>query len=164
MNLKSPYISIEGITFTLPFVLYMSFFTKKSAYLAFSKDSELTKRQVFFRDFFLINYSFVLAGFLSLLFQYDNSDARAWWPLFVYLNYFYGVVFSLLFAFIGKLLQAHKVYTLNFSIVILFMLTLTKYWNYSLGYYHLESYFIFLTAIIVLHLFLCMAFKFNSKC
>lgn len=163
MNLKSPYFSMEAFIYTLPVVLAMLFFIKKNACLLFLPDNRLTREQVFSRDFFCMNYSFVLSGFLSLLFQYDNSDASAWWPLFVYLNYFFGMLFSVLFASMAKLLQAHRTYTLISSVIILIVFTFTKYWNVFLGNYYLEGYYTVLIVLSLIHLALCIMFKVNSN-
>lgn len=163
MDVLSTRFTFEGTVLTLPLILLILLLIQKNNYLINLKDTNLTKREVFFRDFLFVSYSFILAGFLSLLFQYKNVDAKGWWPLFIYLNSIYGVIFSLLFAYASTLLQDHRTYSIIFSIITLFTFTFSKYWHLYLDSYYLEGYFIAMSIIISLHLFLCIKYKFSSK-
>lgn len=162
MDISSTGFSIEGTIITLPLFIFIILFIHKNFYILKIKDAYLTKNETFLRDYLYVNSSFILAGFLSLLFQYNNNDAKAWWPFFFYINFFYGALYGLLYAFISKLLNRHLKYTIYFSIITLFIFTLSKYWHNYTNNYYIDGYFIIFIGIISLHLFLCIMFKLIS--
>ena len=59
-----------------PLIIPVIYCCEKSAYLMKIDDCKLTVTDSFKRDLFTIYFSFFLACLLSLLFQYNNPDAK----------------------------------------------------------------------------------------
>jgi len=112
MSYQTANTSFDGFIQTLPLIIIFVFWSEKSAQLIKQTESNLKKVQLFNRDIFILSFSFLLGFLISLLFAYDNSDAKAWWVLIIYFISMHGLIFSLIFSAIALLIKNHKAYTL----------------------------------------------------
>lgn len=111
--------SLESIYLSLPLIIAFIFWSERTELVISKHDSSITKTDGFNRDFFLISFSFISGHLLSLLFQYNNSDAIGWWPLAIYFISAFGILFAFIFSLIALMLNNHKKYTLIYSLVII---------------------------------------------
>jgi membrane-associated HD superfamily phosphohydrolase len=118
--------SLGGFFLVSPLIGLAIFCSGKIMYLQEHNNNYVTRDNEFKRDVFLISYSFLIASLISLLPEYDNSDARTWWSISVYYVSLIGVIFSLFFAYFNRFLRIHKIYTNIFSLIIIIMLSLPK--------------------------------------
>jgi hypothetical protein len=91
-------VPFEGVFMTLPLVLAFIYWSQKNNKLLFLNGSEITKKEGFKIDSFLITTSFLLAGFVSLTMDLNNSDLRAFWPFFIFFISVFGFIFSLIYS------------------------------------------------------------------
>lgn len=158
----SPSILWEGIVISIPLIVIALFWSEKTGYLIKKEDDQLTKKEMFLQDLFLITYSFFLAVLFSLLFQYNNSDVKGWWPLIIYIMSFYGFVFALTFSLIALILNSHKIYSIIFSLIIFCAFLFSKFWPlYFHGLYigNVSSFFTIYFGLISIHLLICIFYK-----
>ncbi|HVT62844.1 MAG TPA: hypothetical protein VHD33_05075 [Legionellaceae bacterium] len=127
MQYHVAHVSFEGFLQTLPLIVLAVFWCEKSASLINQPEEHINKTELFIRDSFILSYSFLLAGLLSLILAYDNSDVKGWWPLIIYLITLYGLFFSLIFSIIAFLIKNHKIYTIIFSLLIILLVSLGKF-------------------------------------
>lgn len=162
MEYCSPHILWEGIYISLPLICIFIYWSGTINHLITRTDSQLTQGDVFRRDFFLITYSFLLATIFSLLFQYDNSDVKGWWPFIMYLFTLYGLVFATLFSLIALMITNHKVYSVIFSLLIFFIFLFSKYWPHDFNVFYIgevNSFAVIYFGLICVHLILCSSYK-----
>lgn len=162
MQYHTTQITFEGFYLSLPLVSLMVYWSEQMVCLVRLKNCQLTKQESFNRDLFMINYSFLLAGLLSLLFQYSNSDARGWWPLFLYFNSLEGFIFSLLFSLIALMLPPHKNYTITFTSVIMLFITFSKFWPYTISFLFIEKiefYYAVIFSLFIIHVLSVFVYK-----
>lgn len=155
--------SLEGFFLTLPLVITAIVWSELRAPLLKADDSALTKKTTFYRDLFLITFSFLLSGFLSLWFEYNNSDVRGWWPLIVYFNGSYGILFAFIFSKIARFLpKNHKIYTFVFSFAIVVYVSFASFFPYNLSILSLgriNTFFLVLCLLIALHLLFALIYQ-----
>ncbi|ERH41135.1 hypothetical protein N750_17325 [Legionella pneumophila str. Leg01/53] len=77
-------VPLEGIFMTLPLVLAFVYWSQRNNKLLLLNGSEITKKEGFKIDLFLITSSFLLAGFVSLMMDSNNSDLRDFWPFLIF--------------------------------------------------------------------------------
>jgi hypothetical protein len=80
MHYHTANISFAGIFQTLPLIIIAVYYAEKLAHLISQSEHSLKKSRLFTRDVFILSFSFLFACLLSLIFSYNNSDARGWWP------------------------------------------------------------------------------------
>lgn len=105
MHYHTANISFAGIFQTLPLIIIAVYYAEKLAPLISQSEHSLKKSRLFTRDVFILSFSFLFACLLSLIFSYNNSDARGWWPLIIYFITFYGLLFSLFFSALALLMK-----------------------------------------------------------
>lgn len=106
----------EGLVFSFPFILFILLWSEKIS-IYFKDDHHQPKNIQFLVDFFLIHYSFIFAFITSLVFQWDNVDAKGWWPIGIIIFEVYALFLGSLFAFISLLLkEEHRQYTYIFGL------------------------------------------------
>lgn len=154
--------SLEGFIITLPLIIATVYWSENSAYLLKKTDFQLTRGEVFRRDLFLIFFSFIASGLLSLLFQYNNSDMRGWWPLFMYTTSVYGLIFTVIFSYSALIVNNHKMYLIIFSFIISIIILFSKFWPYYISVFFIGSintYLVIMCSLISFHLLVCSAYK-----
>lgn len=113
----------EGFIITTPLIVTMVFLSELSGRLVTFPYLKLSPQQLFQRDIFLINYTFLFGGMIGVIIDHDNVDLNAWWALFLYLITFYGFVFSLLFIFVEQILKySNTLYNFIYCLIILLIL------------------------------------------
>jgi hypothetical protein len=162
METFSPKISLESIYLTVPLIGGLIFWSEKLTPLIQKPDSSITKTEEFFRDFFLITYG-VLSGYmLYLVFQYNNTDARGWWPLVIYFITARGIIFAFFFSLLAMIFNGHKKYTLFFTFALILLLMFISYMEYlyPMSFFaHSEAYSIGLLLLMGIHVSLCLGYK-----
>lgn len=155
-------ISMESLFLTLPLISILIFWSEGTTSVIQKPESYLTKTEEFKRDLFLVGYSFISGYLLSLLFQYDNSDTRGWWPLTIYFITAVGSLFACIFSLIAMMLNYHKKYTLACSFVLILSLMFVSFMmhlNPLSVFAKYETFYIILLFLIGLHLLLCLGYK-----
>ena len=101
-------ISLMSFFQTLPLIVIVVYWSEKFAHYIKQPEGCLKKIEVFNRDLFILSFSFLLACLISLLFAYNNSDAKGWWPFIIYFITLYGLFYSFIFSIIALLIKNHK--------------------------------------------------------
>ena len=153
-------ISSEGFFLLLPMISIMVFWSQKSAHLLALPDFKLKKNDVFNRDLFTICFSLIVAELLSLLFQYNNSDTRGWWVLFIYFAGACDFIFALIFSLIGLILPHHRRYMIIFAYLIFLTFVFSKFWPHYVSilfFGEIDTFFVIMCALISMHFlfFIC---------
>ena len=154
MQYHTANIFLEGFFQTLPLIVIMVYWCEKSAPLIQQSECYLKKTELFRRDLFILSFSFLLACLISLLFAYDNSDAKGWWPLIIYFITLYGFFFSIIFSIIALLIKNHKTYTIIFSFLIILLVSLGSFFpHYTplplLG--NVDTFFVITCSLLIVH-------------
>jgi hypothetical protein len=162
MEHHSHSVPFEGFFMSLPLVSIVVYWSQKVAPLIYYEDDQLSKQSIFSRDLFLMNFGFILSCMISLLTQYDNSDARGWWPFILIIMSLYGLIFAFAFSLIALLLENHKTYLMVFSFITLVIFSLSKFWPYFISVPfigEIHSYSVIIYSMIICHLLWCLGFK-----
>jgi hypothetical protein len=104
----------------------------------------------------------LLACLISLIFSYDNSDAKGWWVLIIYFTTLYGLFFSLIFSVIALLIENHKIYTMIFSSLIIALISLGSFFpHYTplllLG--NTDTFFVITGSLLIVHCLFAIGYK-----
>lgn len=155
-------LSLKDFFQALPLIVVFVFWCEKSAHLIKKSNCHLNKKEIFNRDLFTLNLSFLLASLISLLFAYDNSDAKGWWVLIIYFFSLYGLFYSLIFSIIALLIKNHKIYTMIFSSLIIALVSLGKLFpSYTslplIG--RIDTFFVITGSLLVAHCFCAIGYK-----
>lgn len=126
MNYHVHQNALKDFFLTLPIVVLMVYWSQKSYSLKRSA-TPLTKKAIFNRDLFLITFSFTLGCLLSLLFEFNNSDATGWWTFILYFFVVYGFIFALAFSAIALLLPHPNGYSITFALIIILFIAAAKF-------------------------------------
>jgi hypothetical protein len=159
-------ISLEGFFLGLPVIGVMVYWSEHSARLIKMSELSLKKNELLFRDMFLICYSALLGDLFSLIFQYGNSDVRAWWTLFLYFSGICYLIFAFIFSLIALMLHAHKLYTIVFSCFIFIIFAFSKFWPHTISiifFGKIDTFFAIMAILILVHLILSMGNKIMKK-
>lgn len=154
--------SMESIYFSFPLIVAFIFWSERAAVVLQKHDGSTTKTERFNRDLFLISFSFISGDLLSLLFQYNNSDTIAWWPLAIYFISAFGILFAIVFSLIAMMLNNHKKYTLIYSLVLILNLMFISFMMHldPLSIFaRYETFYIIFLLLIGIHLLLCLGYK-----
>ena len=123
MHYNTANISFVDFFQTLPLMIIAVYCCEKLAPLINQPEQNLKKSKLFTRDLFILSFSFLFACLLSLIFSYNNSDARGWWSLIILFITLYGLLFSICFSAIALLIKNHKAYTIIFSFIIIVLVS-----------------------------------------
>ena len=110
MQYHTASISFKDIFQTLPLIIIAVYWCEKSAHSIKQPEYNLKNTALFNRDLFILSFGFLLGCLVSLLFAYNNSDAKGWWALIIYFITLYGLLFSVVFSVIALLIKNHKTY------------------------------------------------------
>lgn len=154
MHYHTANISFAGIFQTLPLIIIAVYTSEKLASLISQPEYNLKKSRLFTRDVFILSFSFLFACLLSLIFSYNNSDARGWWPLIIYFITLYGLLFSLFFSAVALLIKNHKAYTIIFALIIIVLVSMGQFFpSYTfipmLG--DIETFYLITCSLLILH-------------
>lgn len=118
------------------------------------------------RDVFLVSYSFYCSSLIFLIFQYDNTDLKGWWLLYMYVSTTIGLMFALVFSLLASCMGAHKIYSLIFCLGIVVILSMMSFFPLRIqaglfnGY---ETFWVLILGLIVVHASICF-FMMLKKC
>lgn len=153
---------------TLPLIIVAIYWCEKSAYFIKQPEHSLKTIELFNRDLFILSFSFLLGCLVSLLFAYNNSDAKGWWSLIIYFITLYGLVFSVLFSTIVLLIKNHKTYTMIFSFLIIVLVSFGNFFpHYTsvplLG--NIDTFYVITGALLMAHFLFAIGYTmFFSLC
>lgn len=158
MNYHTASISFESIFETFPFITLMIYWCQNSRTLISLPESKLKRSEVFTRDLFIINFSFIFACLISLSFAYNNSDVKGWWVLIMYFIALFGLLFSFIFSTMALLIKNHKMYTFGFSFLLIILISFANFFPFYLyipllG--NIETLFVGTCFLLIIH-FLCV--------
>jgi len=162
MQYHTGHITFEGFYLSLPLIVIIVYWCEQRVPLVRMKDCLLTKQESFGRDLFMISYSFVLAGLFSLLFQYNNSDIKGWWPVFFYFNSLVGVLFAFVYSLIALMLPRHKMYVVFSTSIIMILITLLKFWPNNIYFLFIEKvdfYYVIIFSLLIIHVLSVLGYK-----
>ena len=155
----------------LPLIIVAVYWCQQSKYSITQPEYNLKNTDVFHRDCFLISFSFLLSCLISLIFAYNNSDAKGWWIFIIYFITLYGLFFSLIFSLIALLIKNHKIYTITYSFIIIIFISFAKYspLHISLPFLsRIDIFFLITGLLLIIHCLLAIGYKvirlfFNAK-
>ncbi len=162
MEYHTANISFMDFFGTLPLIITFVFWCENSTDLIKQPESNLKKTEIFNRDLFILSFSFLLAGLISLVLAFDNSDAKGWWILIIYFITLYGLFFSLIFSVLALLIKNHKIYMMLFSFLII---TLVSFGNFFPSYTSLpligsiDTFFVITGSLLILHCLFAIGYK-----
>lgn len=162
MLYKTAHISLEGLLQTLPLIIIAIYYCEKLAPLISQTELNLNKSELFTRDSFILTFSFLLACLLSLILAYNNSDAKTWWPLIIYLYTFYGFFFSVVFSATALLIKNHKIYTMVFSLLIIIFVSLGKFFPHYIPLPlmgSVDTFFVITGSLLIIHCLFVISYK-----
>ena len=155
-------ISFEGFFQVLPLIILMIYWCEKSAHYIKQPESNLKKRELFNRDFFIIGFSFLLGCLISLIFAYNNSDAKGWWTLIIYFITLYGLFFATIFSAIALLIKNHKIYTMTVSFLTLLLVSFGSFFPRYLPIPFLRSvevFYVITGLLLIIHCLVAIGCK-----
>jgi hypothetical protein len=155
----------EGLI-SAPVIIVALYWSQKAGYLSQCDEGRTTKNKAFFRDVYVISYSFVLGILLSLLFEHNNADARGWWPFIVGWLTIYGFLFASLFSCIAMLLNKHKNYTGIFAVGIVLSCSFMNFFPryITILYFGKVDFFTaFITLLLGMHLLFSISYRILRK-
>lgn len=156
----------EGLFLSLPVIIFALYWSQKAGYLSQCDEGKITKKMAFFRDVYVISYSFVLAILLSLLFAHSNADARGWWPFIVGWLAICGFLFATIFSYIAMLLDKHKSYTGIFAVGIVLSFSFMNFFPgyITILYFGKDDFFAaFMCLLLGMHLLLSISHRILLK-
>jgi hypothetical protein len=165
MEYHTARVSFEEFFQTFPLIIILVYWCQKSAFLITLPECKLKKIELFRRDLFISNFSFLLGCLISLILAYDNSDAKGWWPLILYFLAAYGLVFSAIFSTIAQLIKNHKTYTIIFSILLITLISLGNFFPRYIPIPYLGSidiFYLMTCTLIIVHLLFSITCKIIS--
>ncbi|PJD92824.1 MAG: hypothetical protein CK424_04395 [Legionella sp.] len=162
MHYHTANISFADFFQTLPLIIIAVYYSEKLAHLISQPEHNLKTPRLFTRDVFILSFSFLFACLLSLIFSYNNSDARGLWPLIIYFITLYGLLFSLFFSAVALLITNHKVYTIIFALIIIVLVSMGQFFpSYTfipmLG--HIETFYVITCSLLILHCLFTVGYK-----
>ena len=154
--------SYESFFQTLPLIIIAVYYCEKLASLISQIEGTLKNTEIVARDSFILTFSFLLASLISLILAYNNSDAKGWWSLILYLSALYGLFFSVVFSVMALLIKNHKIYTMIFSLLIILVVSFGKCFPmYTtiplLG--RIETFFVITGLLFVCHCLVIIIYK-----
>lgn len=157
-------VSLENIFLTLPLIATLVFWSEKTTFANRKTANSMTKMEIFCRDLFIAEVGFICGYFLSLLFQYDNSDTLGMWPLAIYFSAFLGLLWAFVFSLIAMMLNEHNKYTFIFSSIIMLWLIIFSFLSHHKPFSIFASdatFYATLLFLIGVHLLLCVVYRVN---
>ena len=162
MHYPAATISFAGIFQTFPLIIIAVYYSEKLAPLISQPEHNLKKSRLYTRDVFILSFSFLFACLLSLIFSYNNSDARGWWSLIIYFMTIYGLLFSICFSAIALLIKNHKAYTIIFSIIIIALVSMGQlfpHYTFLPLVGNIETFYVTTCSLLILHCLFTIGYK-----
>lgn len=141
---------------SLPLILSAIYWSEKSGSLISINEHHLKNKTIFSRDVFLLSFSFFTGFLISLCLAYNNSDAKGWWTLFIYLMTIYGLIFSFVFSIFALLIKNHKTYALMFSFLII---TLASFGNFLPQVIRIDTFYLITGLLLAGHCLFAIIYK-----
>lgn len=162
MHYHTANVSFLGFCQTFPLIIIVVYYCEKLASLVSQPEYNLKKSRIFTRDLFILSFSFLFGCLLSLIFSYNNSDARGWWPLIIYFIALYGLLFSIFFSVVAILIKNHKIYTMIFSLIIMTLVSMGQFFPYYilipfLG--NVENFYVVTCSLLIFHCLFAISCK-----
>ncbi len=128
----------------------------------------LKNKNQFIWIFIIICISFYLGGLLNIIVDYNNTDLRGWWPLYLYAIFVIGLMFSLIYTLICYYLNLkNQYYIFCCSSILILALGLQKFFPpYVVVFANLNTYTLnlFFFSLIIVHLITAVGIKiFKSR-
>lgn len=115
---------MEGLIISLPLVCIVIYMSEKGSSLKY----QTTILSVLNREFIIISTSFFFGTLLSLIINYDNTDLRGWWPLYLYVFFIISLGFSLFYILISWIFSFHnEKYNYFFSSILVLALVSPRF-------------------------------------
>lgn len=154
-NFYYPILEQIGLIFPLIiFIVYLSETLKKNKFRSNS---------IFQRIFCSVILVFFISALLGFINDHANSDLKAWWPLSLYITFFYSVIFSSIYSV--SLLIFHfnqKEYNFTIYLIILIIFLSLKFLPSSINLLFVNNFdtltFLLLILLIV-HLMFMIIYK-----
>ena len=162
MSYHTAHVPFIDVFQTLLLILIAIYYGEKLAPLVNQPDPTLKKSEVYARDMFLLNYSFLLGCLFSLIFSYNNSDVKGWWSLIICFSTLYGLFFSVIFSALALIIKNHKRYTLVFSLFIIALLSMEKFlpdYTYVPLLGPIDPFFVITCSLLIFHCFFTIGYK-----
>lgn len=132
MQYNTSNTSLQGFFETLPLIIFAVYFCEKLSPLVKKPSCSLGKVELFKRNVFLLSFSFLLGSLISLIFSYNNSDAKGWWSLIISIITFYGLFFSIFFSALALLIENHKTYIMAFSLIVVILVSIEPFFPHRM--------------------------------
>lgn len=162
MQYHTANISLKDFFQALPLIVIAVYWCEKSRYSIKQPELNLKNAELFKRDFFILSFSFLLACLISLIFSYDNSDAKGWWVLIIYFITLYGLFFSLVFSIIALLIKNHKIYTMIFSFLIIALVSFGGFFPHDISLPligSIDTFFVATGSLLIIHCLFAISYK-----
>ena len=128
--------------------------------IRYKPEKNINSHDNFLWDFFIITYSFVIGGLLSLCFQFRIIETITLWPLYLYFMTTIGMIFSIVFSLGALLLPPHTNYTKTVcGIISLGIFFFNIFINIYPNYISVQLLFISLGVLLFAHLIKCFFIK-----
>lgn len=155
----------EELATTLPLIIAIVVWSELST-TRLSYKKLVSTQDSFHRDFFIINYATLFAFIVSLIGEYNNTDAKAWWTLLIAITELYGLVFGFIFALLALMLnRQHFRYTLIYAGVLLITFSTLKFMPPYIHAIILGDISIFLACAFIFlsaHTLICIGYRFSK--
>lgn len=92
--------------------------------IKFPKEKKMIPPNCYNWDFFILTYTFVIGGLLTLILQFRIYEAMDLWPLYLYFITILGIAFALVYSLLALVLDKHKRYTVLYCAIIAFLFLL----------------------------------------
>lgn len=149
--------SFEGCLIGLPLIIWVIFFSHMIPHITPKKHDWL---DIIIKNIFLLSYCFLVGGVFFVILNRSNIDIGGWWPVFLYVMYFYGIVFSLIFSCISWMLSYdHQGYNVFFCFITILLLAFIKIFPQHIKIYYFgktDILFVIFLGLLITH-FLCAA-------
>ena len=162
----------EDVISTIPYLLINLFVLHRFRHVISPAGKDNFKSTEFLQDCLIINYCYTLATLVSILFASNNSDVKAWWSLAIYILWACGILFTLCYAYLCKLLpKSHKRYTITSGVILFLVIALIPFYPRYLsvfGLWNIDVSIAILIYLIGFHivgiaLIYCLKKKINSQ-
>lgn len=167
----SPYPSMEGIYSSFPLIVLLILWSEKIKKVINLDDVQITKKEAFSRDLFLITFGFTLAFMVPLAFKYNNSDVQGWWALGIVVGTIIGFFYAFVFSLISLTVALHRKQTIFFvflNIVIILIESfvpqsiIPRYISLVHGL-NIEFFHFFIGSAMLVYLAVCLIQKVLNK-
>ena len=156
----------EGSFISFPLITLAVFFCQMNENLKRSISKKHNWIDIFIKNIFLITYCFLVGSIFFVILNHRNADVGGWCPILLYVMYFYGFIFSLIFSTISWGASYYNpIYNSFFCIIIILLLATLNIFPHYIKIAHLgeiDVLFVILFGLLTTHLFFTILFKLLS--